>query len=63
MANIIEDEVVKAEIQDGLSQVDTNLIISNFVTAFDVESRQLRVHVTAVNKESNERITIDNVLR
>lgn len=62
MANIVEDEIIKAEIQNGLSQVDENLVIENFETVFDVKTRKLRVNFTAVNKETAERIEINNVM-
>lgn len=63
MASIIEDEVIKAEIQDGLSQVDTNLLIRDFETAFDSTSRTLHIHFTAINKETSETVTMNEVLR
>ena len=61
MQNVIENEVVKSVIQDGLSQVDENLIIDKFECAFDAEARRLRVHLTAKNKETEETVAIDNV--
>ena len=61
MQNIVEDEVVKSVIQDGLSQVDENLIIDEFDCAFDATARKLRTHVKAVNKETAETIEIDSV--
>lgn len=63
MANIVEDDVIKAEMQDGLSQVDENLIIDNFETVFESKTRKLRIGFTAVNKETAERIEINNVMR
>lgn len=62
MAKIVEDDVIKAEMQDGLSQVDENLIIDNFETAFETDTRKLRVNFTAVNKETAETIEIKNVM-
>lgn len=58
--NIVEDEVIKAEMQDGLSQVDENLVVDNFESAFDKSARKLRVCFTAVNKETDEAIEISN---
>lgn len=63
MANIVEDEVIKAEMQDGISQVDNNLIITEFSTAYDSANRKLRVSFVAVNKETSEKITINEALR
>lgn len=62
MANIIEDDVIKAEIQDGLSQVDENLIIDDFEAVFEQETRTLRVSFTAVNKETSEAVKITETL-
>ena len=30
MANVVDNDVIRAEMQDGLSQVDENLIIDEF---------------------------------
>lgn len=62
MAKIVEDDVIKAEMQDGLSQVDENLIIENFETVFETDTRKLRVNFTAVNNETSEKIEINNVM-
>lgn len=62
MANIVEDEIIKAEMQDGLSQVDENLIIDDFETVFETETRKLRINFKAVNKETAESIEINNVM-
>lgn len=61
MANIVEDDVIKAEMQDGLSQVDGNLVVDNFETVFESDTRKLRVNFTAVNKETNEKIEISDI--
>ncbi len=63
MASIVEDEVIKAEMQDGLSQVDSNLAISEFETDFDSISRTMRVYFKAINKETGETVTFNYVLR
>lgn len=62
MANVVENEIIKAEMQDGLSQVDENLIINNFETVFESDTRKLRVSFTAVNKKTAESIEINNVM-
>ncbi len=61
MANVVSEEVVKSIMQDGLTQVDENLIISEFECAFDKESRKLRVYFKAINKENGENIEINKV--
>ena len=63
MTNIIEDEVIKAEIQDGISQVDNNLIINDMVINFDHATRKLRVDVSIFNKATSETLTIEEALR
>lgn len=62
MANIIEDELIKAEMQDGISQVDANLVVENFETVYESDKRNLRVHFKAVNKETAESIEINETL-
>ncbi len=57
-----EDEVIKAEIQDGLSQVDENLIVDNFETVYESKTRKLCVHFVVVNKETAEKIDINETL-
>ena len=61
MATVVEDEVIKAEMQNGLSQVDENLVIDDFSTVFEKDTRKLRLHFTAVNKENGETVEINNV--
>lgn len=61
MANIVEDDVIKAEMQDGLSQVDENLVVDNFETVFESDTRKLRVSFTAINKKTNEKIEISDI--
>ena len=41
---IVEDEVIKAEIQDGLSQVDSNLVISELRT---IELEKIADHIVS----------------
>ena len=62
MQNIVSDEVVKSIIQDGLTQVDENLEIDEFESAFDNVSRKLRIHCTVQDKESGEIMNIDKSL-
>lgn len=62
MANIVEDEVIKAEMQDGLSQVDENLVIDDFKCVYEKDNRKLKVSFTAVNKQTAETIEINEEL-
>ena len=61
MAAVIEDEVIKAEMQEGLRQVDEDLVIDDFSTVFEKDTRKLRVHFTVVNKKNGETVEINNV--
>ena len=60
MANIVEDELIKAEIQDGLSQVDENLTIEKFESAFEKETRRLRTYVKIKDSATAETFEINN---
>lgn len=61
MANIVEDEFIKAVLQDGATQVDENLIINECESAFEKETRKLRVYCKAVNKKTAETVEINTV--
>ena len=61
MADIVEDDVIKSVLQDGISQVDENLIIEEFESAFEKETRKLRTYIKAVNKETDEQVEINQV--
>ena len=62
MADIVDNEILKAEFQDGLSQVDENLVITEIDSVFEKDTRTLRTYFKAVNKETNETIEFNNVL-
>ena len=59
----VEDDVIKAEMQDGVSQVDENLVVSDLETDFDSRTRKLQIHFTAANRETAENIEINQELR
>lgn len=61
MINIVDDEVIKAELQDGLSQVDENLTVDDFQSVYEQNTRKLIVHFAAVNSETQESIDINKV--
>jgi hypothetical protein len=54
MRKNIEEDVVRSEIQDGLSQVDENLLLDEVVNDFDKETRKLTTYFKATNAETNE---------
>lgn len=58
---IVNTEVVKAEIQDAISQIDENLEIDDFSCEYDKSSRKLKIYAT-VKTENNEIIKISNEL-
>lgn len=49
----VTDEEVKSEILDGLLQVDSSFIISDFNMELDTEKRELNVSFTATNAEGD----------
>lgn len=56
------DEEIKAELQDGASQVDENFVIDELTTDYDKQKRELYIHCTAVNHESEEEIVINELI-
>ena len=52
----VTEEAVRTEIENGLRQVDENLIISSF--AMEIEGRNLTVNFTAVNEKTNAEIIV-----
>lgn len=54
----IDEDVIKSEIEQGISQVDDNINIDSFSCEFDRKTRQLNVHFTA-KAQSGETITTD----
>lgn len=63
MADIVDNELIKAEYQAGISQVDENLLITELSSVFEPETRTLRTYCKAVNTKTDEIIEINNVLR
>lgn len=61
MANILENEFIKAVLQDGATQVDENLIINECESAFDNATRKLRIYCKAVNKKTAETVELITV--
>ena len=56
MQDVIENEIIEAVLQDGISQVDENLTIDEFECDFDKKTRKLKVYFTVVNSETDETI-------
>ena len=56
---IIEDDVIKAELQDGISQVSDTLTIDEFESVYEKDTRKLRVHCTVKDSASGEMIEIN----
>lgn len=59
MQNVIDEEIIKSVILQGLQQVDDSLVIDNFTTYFDKSTRKLSITFTARN-QNGESITIKN---
>lgn len=62
MANIVTDEEIKDVLQDGLTQVDENLVIDEFDCVLDPKTRKMRIHLTAINSETAEEIELNEEL-
>lgn len=62
MVNVIDSDVVRAEIEDGLLQVDENLATDTFDCFYDKEKRKLSIVFTATNRETEQTIEINEVL-
>lgn len=62
MADVVDNELLRSEFQDGISQVDDKLIITELDSVFESETRTLRTYFKAVNKETDEIIEIDKVM-
>ena len=62
MQEVVENSIIKAVLQDGISQVDENLTIDDFECVFDTTTRKLRIHLTVINSETDETLEIDNAM-
>lgn len=62
MANIVTDEEIKDVLQDGLTQVDENLVIDEFDCVLDQKTRKMRIHLTVINSETAEEIELNEEL-
>ena len=60
MNNFIDEDTIRAEILDGLTQVDDSFKIDEFTCIFDSENRALSVRFTATNS-SKESVEITEV--
>lgn len=54
---IIDEEVIRSEIEQGVAQVDDTLTIDDFSCIYDNESRNLKVLFTAKTAD-NETISV-----
>lgn len=60
MNNFIDEDTIRSEILDGLTQVDDSFKIDEFTCIFDSETRALSVRFTATNS-SKESVEITEV--
>lgn len=60
--NVVDNELLRAEFQDGVSQVSDELVITELDSVFESATRTLRTSFKIVNKETNETIEIDNAM-
>lgn len=54
--HISDDEVIKNEIEQGLSQVDSSFVITSFSAEFNSKSRKLDI---AFQAENSENVTVE----
>lgn len=59
----VEDDAIKAELQDGAYQVDENLTVDEVETDLDQKTRELHIYCTVINSESGERTELNEVWR
>lgn len=57
--SVSDEDVIKNEIEQGLSQVDSSFVLTSFSSEFDSNARKLYIAFKAKNSE-NEVIEIDN---
>ena len=55
-----DEDVIKNEIEQGLSQVDSSFILTSFSSEFDSNARKLNIAFQAKNNE-NEIVDIENI--
>lgn len=54
---MIDENVIKSEIEQGIAQVDNSLVITDFVCEHDKKTRKLLVFFTAEN-QNNETVEV-----
>lgn len=54
LGSIKEENIIRNEIQQGLSQVDSSFVISAFDIETDRKTRKLKISFTAYNDAGNE---------
>ena len=59
MADVIDDEIIKAVLQDGIEQVNSNLSIESYSFAYDKQSRELRGLISVVDRETAEALQVE----
>lgn len=57
--NTPDEDMIKNEIEQGLSQIDSSFVITSFAMNFDNSTRKLSVAFQAKNSE-NEAVDIEN---
>ena len=54
----MDEDVIKSEIESGIAQVDSSLLLDDFSCTLDNETRVLNVYFTATSS-SGETIAVD----
>lgn len=55
----VDNDIIKSEIQDGITQVDENLVIDDFESEYDKKTRKLKLKFTVINSETGETAEIE----
>lgn len=58
----VDDGTIQAVIQDGLSQIDENLIVDTLTCTYDKSIRKLFVFCVVKNKKTDETLTIEDAI-
>lgn len=56
----MDESVIRAEIEQGLAQVDSTLTITDFLCQYDGKTRTITVHFTA-KSDSGESVEVNNL--
>lgn len=56
----MDENVIKSEIEQGIAQVDSSLVITEFMCRYNKEARKLDVSFSAKSSNSDEIVEVSN---